>query len=39
MLADLIRLLRNQFGTTDQAKRFRTELWTRRRKEDETIVV
>jgi len=37
MLADLIRLLCEHFGTLDQAKQFRTELQMHRRKPGEAL--
>jgi len=36
-LSELVRLLRERFGSTDQAERFRTELRTRRRRPNETL--
>ena len=36
-LAELVRLLRNRFGTSNQAERFRAELRTRKRKPGEQL--
>ena len=36
-LAELVRLLRNRFGTSDQAERFRAELRTRKRRPGEHL--